>query len=77
MALSRKAVTKTEVADAPAKSASVTPLKAPADDLRARIAEAAYYRALERGFAPGSELEDWLAAEIQVLGAPRSGQAAS
>ncbi len=30
------------------------------------IAEAAYYRAERRGFAPGSELEDWLAAEIEV-----------
>lgn len=30
------------------------------------IAEAAYFRALRRGFAPGHELEDWLAAELQV-----------
>jgi hypothetical protein len=28
-----------------------------------RIAQAAYYRAESRGFAPGHELEDWLAAE--------------
>jgi hypothetical protein len=27
------------------------------------IAELAYFRALERGFEPGHELEDWLAAE--------------
>jgi len=30
------------------------------------IAEAAYYRAEQRGFAPGRELEDWLAAEIEI-----------
>lgn len=30
------------------------------------IAEAAYYRAEKRGFAPGNELEDWLAAEAEV-----------
>jgi hypothetical protein len=27
------------------------------------IDEAAYYRYVERGFAPGHELDDWLAAE--------------
>jgi hypothetical protein len=32
----------------------------------ALIARAAYFRALNRGFAPGSELEDWLAAEAEV-----------
>ncbi len=32
----------------------------------ALIAEAAYYRAEKRGFAPGSEREDWLAAEAEV-----------
>ena len=32
----------------------------------ALIAEAAFFRAEKRGFAPGSELEDWLAAESEV-----------
>lgn len=31
-----------------------------------RIAEAAYYRAQQRGFSPGYEVEDWLAAEAQI-----------
>ena len=31
-----------------------------------RIAEAAYLRAERRGFEPGHELEDWLAAEQEV-----------
>jgi hypothetical protein len=30
------------------------------------IAEAAYFRAQRRGFLPGHEVEDWLAAEMQV-----------
>jgi hypothetical protein len=30
------------------------------------VAEAAYFRAAARGFAPGHELEDWLAAEADV-----------
>lgn len=32
----------------------------------ALIRDAAYVRAVRRGFAPGSELEDWLAAEQAV-----------
>lgn len=31
-----------------------------------RISEAAYYRAQKRGFEPGREQEDWLAAEDEV-----------
>ncbi len=30
------------------------------------IAEAAYYRALRRGFASGGEVQDWLEAEADV-----------
>lgn len=32
----------------------------------ALIAEAAYFRAERRGFEPGHETEDWLAAEAEV-----------
>lgn len=31
-----------------------------------RIQEAAYRRAQERGFGPGAELDDWLAAEREI-----------
>ncbi|HEU4652661.1 MAG TPA: DUF2934 domain-containing protein [Steroidobacteraceae bacterium] len=31
-----------------------------------RIAEAAYWRAERRGFHPGHELDDWLAAEREI-----------
>jgi hypothetical protein len=36
-----------------------------------QIAELAYYRAQQRGFEPGHELEDWLAAEAEVDNASR------
>lgn len=36
------------------------------DNREARIAEAAYWRAERRGFAPGHELDDWLSAEKEV-----------
>ena len=35
--------------------------------LQSWIAEAAYYRAERRGFQPGFEIEDWLAAEAETL----------
>jgi hypothetical protein len=38
------------------------------DSREARIAEAAYWRAERRGFAPGGELDDWLQAEREVDG---------
>ena len=37
-----------------------------AENHRRMVAEAAYYRAKERGFVPGHELEDWLAAEREL-----------
>lgn len=36
------------------------------ENREARIAEAAYWRAERRGFAPGSELDDWLSAEKEI-----------
>ena len=36
------------------------------EERRRLIAQAAYFRAERRGFAPGSELEDWLAAEADI-----------
>ena len=40
----------------------------------ALIAEAAYLRAERRGFAPGGETEDWLAAEVEVDALLKAGQ---
>jgi DUF2934 family protein len=36
------------------------------EDRQSMIAKAAYLRAERRNFAPGHELEDWLAAEAEV-----------
>ncbi len=44
-------------------SAAAAAVKA---DFTAAVAERAYFRALGRGFAPGHELDDWLAAEREV-----------
>ena len=37
------------------------------EDMRKQIEEAAYYRAKQRGFEPGHELEDWVQAESEVM----------
>jgi len=42
------------------------PATASTQDCQQMIAEAAYYRAQARGFAPGYELGDWLDAEAEV-----------
>jgi hypothetical protein len=35
----------------------------------AMVAEAAYFRSAHRGFEPGHEIDDWLAAESEIDGA--------
>ncbi|HOY70874.1 MAG TPA: DUF2934 domain-containing protein [Methylotenera sp.] len=35
-------------------------------DLNFRVAMCAYYKAEARGFAPGFEMQDWLAAEAEM-----------
>lgn len=62
----------TRARSAQPKATRVAPGKSPpraavsGEDRRAMIAEAAYLRAERRGFAPGHETEDWLAAEVEV-----------
>lgn len=34
--------------------------------LQQQIAESAYYKAAERGFEPGGEMDDWLSAEVEI-----------
>jgi hypothetical protein len=46
-------------------------VKPSTDDLQRRIAEAAYFRAQSRGFQPGGETQDWLAAEAEILARTR------
>lgn len=50
-----------------ARENKVTQARFMGPELRsALIAEAAFFRAEKRGFAPGNEVEDWLAAESEV-----------
>lgn len=56
-----------EPAPAAGDDTCATVVAFPGVDGRQRmIAEAAYYRASQRNFAPGGELEDWLAAELEI-----------
>lgn len=47
----------------------------PDEARRRRIAERAYRRAEARGFAPGQELDDWLAAEAEERDGDESARA--
>lgn len=52
---------------APVKTPANSPASFSGPGQRAAlIAKAAYYRAEKRGFTPGHETEDWLAAESEV-----------
>lgn len=54
--------------ETPARAAR--PVEAPTGEARYRwIAHAAYLRAEKRAFAPGREVDDWLAAEADFLAA--------
>lgn len=41
------------------------------EDRLRMISDAAYFRALGRGFASGDPVDDWLAAEAEIDGIPR------
>ena len=52
------------------RKAQPAPIEAPSGEARYRwIAHAAYLRAEKRGFAPGQEVDDWLAAEAEFTAA--------
>ena len=51
----------TEASIAPSALAGVS-----SEERRQLIAEAAYFRAEQRSFTPGYELEDWLSAETEI-----------
>jgi len=60
----KRAPRKTAIAQA-VQSVAPAPFTGP-EQRAALIAEAAYFRAEKRGFAPGHDTEDWLAAESEV-----------
>jgi hypothetical protein len=58
----------------PAAAAQAAPaITVSVEARRGMIAQAAYLRAKARGFAPGGEVEDWLAAETEVDALLRAG----
>lgn len=64
-----KAATPKPAAKAPEPRKSADEKPSPpisAQELQRLVAEAAYYRAQRRGFAPGYELQDWIEAEAEV-----------
>ncbi len=51
-----------------AKVATAAKRASPEANRQAMVRTAAYFRAQQRGFAPGHDLDDWLAAEAEVAG---------
>lgn len=56
-------------AGGPTQTASAAEAERRTADHQVQVALAAYFIAEKRGFDPGHELEDWLAAEAQVASA--------
>lgn len=50
------------------RTRSVADVSVTGEQRKRMIREAAYFRAARRGFAPGDEMADWLAAESEVDG---------
>lgn len=61
----KRAVRAKPVSASPPKPKQM-PMTAAGDQRLSMIAEAAYFRAEQRGFARGFELEDWLQAETEI-----------
>jgi len=65
----RKTKTPTRAA-APRTNKEISPdarVELTREELQRLISEAAYFRAKQRGFEPGHELEDWIQAEAEVM----------
>ena len=76
-AVARREPKRTEAATKDKLATTVPALSG--EDRYRMIAEAAYYRAESRGFEGGRDLDDWLAAEMeidQILGAVEQGEEA-
>jgi hypothetical protein len=68
----RRATAKTQ-----AVITTTTILAVTEDERRGMIALSAYLRGERRGFAPGGEAEDWLAAEMEIDALLSGGQSAA
>jgi hypothetical protein len=49
------------------KKRPIAPPSMSAQEQQMLVAQAAYFRAERRGFAPGGELQDWVEAEAELL----------
>lgn len=65
---SRRGATETQATGAPAEVGALPASGEPSapHDRHAMIAEAAFFMAEARGFAPNQELDDWLTAEREI-----------
>jgi hypothetical protein len=66
----------TTLLDAPAAAATVAPAVATSRPTQEQIALAAYHRFLSRGGQHGSDFEDWIAAEQELIARVRQFSAA-
>ena len=62
----KKAASRSSAPSAETISPPVSPVNISAEERWRMVATAAYHRAEKRGFEPGHEREDWLAAEKQI-----------
>lgn len=63
----RRSISGSQASAAGSDDAGLRAVPTSSPEARAQmIAEAAYYLSEQRGFAPGHEVEDWLAAEQQI-----------
>ena len=65
-AASKKAATDSSAPSAATIKPSPSPVNISAEERWRMVATAAYHRAEKRGFQPGHEVEDWLAAEREI-----------
>jgi hypothetical protein len=63
---SKKSAARGSARDSQAQGSSIDENSALGPSRQQMIAEAAYYRAEQRGFSPGHEMADWLLAESDV-----------
>ncbi len=63
---------KTAIPPAQANKPADADLNLPDQDRQAMVAQAAFFIAEARGFAPGQEFDDWLAAERMLAQQPDS-----
>lgn len=62
----KKTVTKKKVTKKKAAAKATSPVGVTMEERWRMIATAAYYKAEQRGFAPGDEFKDWLDAEAEI-----------